>query len=47
MESSFYTLQEFMSYTKGAAYIIVGIMILCILGFWLYLTGRDDDKLIR
>lgn len=47
MENSFVTLQEFMLHTKGAAYVLVGGMILGILGFWLYLTSRDDEKDIK
>ncbi len=44
MENAFYTLQDFMLHTKGAAYILMGAMILGLLGFWRYLTGRDEDK---
>ena len=47
MENHFYTLQDFMVYTKGAAYYLMGLMVLGILGFWLYLTGRDEDKDIQ
>jgi preprotein translocase subunit Sss1 len=36
-----------MVYTKGAAYYLMGLMILGILGFWLYITGRDEDKDIQ
>ena len=44
---NFYTLQDFMVYTKGAAYYLMGLMILGILGFWLYITGRDEEKDIQ
>lgn len=47
MENTFYTLQDFMLHTKGAAYILMGLMILCMLGFWRYLTSRDEDKQIK
>jgi len=47
MENHFYTLQDFMVYTKGAAYYLMGLMVLGILGFWLYLTGRDEEKDIQ
>jgi hypothetical protein len=40
-------LHDFMVYTKGAAYYLMGLMILGILGFWLYITGRDEDKDIQ
>jgi Tfp pilus assembly protein PilO len=44
MENTFYSLQEFMLHTKGVVYILMGVMILGILGFWLYLNGRDEDR---
>ena len=47
MDNTFYSLQEFMLHTKSAVYILMGAMILGILGFWLYLTGRDEDKDIK
>jgi hypothetical protein len=40
-------LHDFMVYTKGAAYYLMGLMLLGILGFWLYITGRDEDKDIQ
>jgi hypothetical protein len=39
----FHTLHEFLVFTKGAAYYLMGLMLLGVLGFWLYLTGRDED----
>ncbi len=36
MENHFYTLHDFLVYTKGAAYYLMGAMLLGILGFWLY-----------
>jgi hypothetical protein len=47
MENAFYTLQDFMLHTKAAAYILMGAMLVGILGFWRYLTGRDDEKDIK
>jgi hypothetical protein len=47
MENTFYTLHDFLVYTKGAAYILMGVTILGILGFWLYITGRDEEKDIQ
>ena len=47
MENNFTTLHDFLLYTKGAAYYLMGLMILGILGFWLYITGRDEDKDIQ
>lgn len=36
-----------MLFTKGLAYILAGVMILGLAGFWCYLTGRDEDKDIK
>ena len=47
MSPQFYTLHDFLVYTKGAAYILMGVTLLGILGFWLFLTGRDEDKEIK
>jgi hypothetical protein len=47
MDKTFYTLYDFLVYTKGAAYILMGVSVLGILGFWLYITGRDEDKDIQ
>jgi hypothetical protein len=44
---NFYTLHDFMVYTKGVAYYLMGLMVLGILGFWLYLTGRDEESDIK
>ncbi len=47
MNGTFYTLHDFLVYTKGAAYILMGVTLLGILGFWLYITGRDEEKDIQ
>ncbi len=47
MENTFYSLQEFLLYTKGAAYYLMGAVILAILGFWLFITGRDEETFIK
>lgn len=47
MENTFFTLQDMMVYTKGAAYWLMGATVLGILGFWLYITGRDEEKNIK
>ena len=47
MENHFYTLQDFMVYTKGAAYYLMGAMLLGILGFWHFMTGRDEENDIK
>ncbi len=35
------TLQEFMSYTKGITYLLMLCSLVCITGFWFFLTSRD------
>jgi hypothetical protein len=47
MENVFYTLHDFMVHTKGAAYILMGAILLGLLGFWLFLTGRDEETFIK
>jgi hypothetical protein len=44
---NFYTLHDFLVYTKGAAYYLMGAMLLGFLGFWFFITGRDEDKFIK
>jgi len=43
MDGIFYTLQEFMTYTKGVTYLLIVAILLGMWGFWNFLTGRDDD----
>ena len=43
MEGLFYTLQDFFAYTKGIIYILIVVTLFAMLGFWLFLTGRDED----
>ncbi len=47
MENQFYTLHEFLVFTKGAAYYLMGLMVLGVLGFWLFITGRDEEREIK
>ncbi len=47
MDKTFYTLHDFLVYTKGAAYILMAVSVLGVLGFWLYITGRDEEKDIQ
>ena len=44
MEPIFYTLQEFMTYTKGMTYILMGLSLCCIAAYAIFLAERDDDK---
>ena len=43
MDGIFYTLQEFMTYTKGVTYVIMVAALLSMIGFWRFLAGNDDD----
>jgi hypothetical protein len=43
MEGTFFTLQDFMTFTKGVTYILIIISLLAVVGFWNFLTGRDDE----
>ena len=47
MENHFTSLHEFLVYTKGAAYYLMGATVLGILGFWLFITGRDEENDIK
>ncbi|SKA64005.1 sulfate respiration complex protein HmcD [Desulfobaculum bizertense] len=42
MEQMFYTLHDFMVYSKGWTYTIMGLGLVFYLLFWLFLTGRDE-----
>lgn len=44
MEPGFHTLQEFMTHTKGIAYLLMGIALVALPLFWRFLTGRDDKQ---
>jgi len=43
MEDTIYTLQDFMLHTESITYIIMGISLICVVGFWLFLTGEEED----
>jgi len=42
MESIFYSLQDFMVCTKGVTYIMMGLGVLGMLGYFIFVTGRDE-----
>ena len=44
MDDMIYTLQNFMLHTENVTYIIMGISLIGVLGFWLFLTRTDKDK---
>jgi hypothetical protein len=39
----FFTLQDFYTYTKGIAYILVVATLIGMALFWLYLTDQEND----
>ena len=43
MENIFYTLQDFLTHTKGVSYIIIVLTLIGMLMFWKFLTARDDE----
>ena len=44
MEPDFHTLQEFMTHTKGIAYLLIAVALVTLPLFWRFLTGRDNKK---
>lgn len=43
MEHIIYTLQDFMVYTKGITYLIMGGILIFMPLYWCFLTDREDD----
>lgn len=41
MEQAFYTLQDFYTYTKGNTYILMGLVLIGMVGFWRFVIARD------
>ncbi len=44
METDFYSLQEYLLCTKSIAYIIMGLILILLPLFWIFITGRDEKK---
>ncbi len=44
MEHDIHTLQDFMTHTKGIAYLLIAVALVALPLFWSFLTGRDDKK---
>ncbi len=44
MENTIYTLQEYMLHTESITYIIMGLSLFCVVGFWLFLTKYDEEE---
>lgn len=43
MESTFFTLQDFMTHTKNVIYVLMVVILIGMAGFWSFLSGRDED----
>ena len=43
MDSAFYTLQDFMTFSKGVTYVLIVVALIAIVGWWQFLTGKEDD----
>ncbi len=43
MENEIYTLQEFYACTKSVIYLLIVAILLGMVGFWTFLTDRDED----
>lgn len=39
----FYTLQEFLLHSESVTYIVMGLSLVGIVGYWLFITARDND----
>ena len=44
MGEAIYTLQDFLSYTKGVTYLMIVAVLISIGAFWGFLVGRDEDN---
>ena len=44
MDLQFYTLHEFLLHSKSITYMLVGAILVGLLLFWLFLSGRDEKK---
>ncbi len=43
MDSIFFTLQDFMTYTKGLTYLLMGLSLIVVTAYFTFLMDRDDD----
>ncbi len=44
MNSLFYTLHDFLLHAKSITYMLMGAVLVGLLLFWLFLSGRDEKK---
>jgi phosphatidylglycerophosphatase A len=43
MEGTIHTLQDFMFHTETITYLLIVAALIAITGFWIFLTGRDEE----
>ena len=43
MNSFFYSLQDLYQWTHSVTFILIPVVFIGLLGFWVFLTGRDED----
>jgi hypothetical protein len=43
MEPTIHTLQDFMLRTENITYILIVVALIGLTGFWIFLSGRDED----
>lgn len=44
MDTIIYTLQDFMTHSKGITYLVMAGILIALPLFWFFLTGRDEKK---
>lgn len=44
MGTLFYTLHDFLLHSKSITYMLMGAILVGLLLFWLFLSGRDEKK---
>jgi hypothetical protein len=44
MGALFYTLHDFLLHSKSITYMLMGAILVGLLLFWLFLSGRDEKK---
>lgn len=44
MHATFNSLHDLMVHTKGVTYALMGLVLIGMVGFWLFLSGREQDE---
>ena len=47
MNDMIHTLQDFMLHTESNTYILMGVYLVCMVGFWMFLTQKDEEPVPR